>query len=189
MKFLYLLAIIISAAGCRNKSDSPKLIQQKDCIMFYDEFKNAITKKQKDTALNAINEAIRCDPNNKGFTSAKLRLLIELNEYKSAIDLIENYKSDDTSINMLHAVIKLKINAPESIDLLQKCYNQYNNEKEITKNNIMYKIALTNFFDGKEKALKEIQISKKTFITTDMKFNLESIEELINKYDKEKRFV
>lgn len=171
--------------SCNSKSDNQKSIKRSDCIIFYKKFKEEVIKGQTKNALIAIDKAINCDPNNESFKSNKLRLLIELSKYNDAIKLINSYKSDDNSFKMLKAVLKLKNKDTKAIDLLRECYNRYKNEREITTDNLIYKIALTNFFDGEEKALKEIETSRTNSIEENIKTNLDTLEELITQYDKQ----
>lgn len=185
MKLIYLLVITMSILGCNSKSENQKSIERSDCIIFYKKFKEEVIKGQKKNALIAIDKAINCDPNNESFKSNKLRFLIELSKYNDAIKLIDSYKSDDNSFKMLTAVLKFKNKDAKAIDLLRECYNRYKDEREITTDDLIYKIALTNFFDGKEKALKEIDISRTNSKEENVKINLETLEELINQYDKQ----
>lgn len=186
MKYISLLLINLTFifASCQTKTDSSKLKENSDCVIFYKKYKEATVSQQIDSALNYIDKAIKCDPNNASFKSNKIRFLISINKYKDAIEVVNTYSSKDTSLKMLEAVLKLKLETSDSKDLLQRCYDEYKQDKQMTNDKLVYKIALTNYFKNKDEALKEIEYSKKKSSEEYERTNLEALEELIKKHDK-----
>ncbi|RYF09914.1 MAG: tetratricopeptide repeat protein, partial [Flavobacteriales bacterium] len=137
MKFIYLLFINLSLnlASCQTKTDNVKLSEKNVCTIFYKKFREAVVSENAENALTYIDQAIKCDPTNESFKSNKLRFLIELGKYEKAIELINNFNSNDTSFKMLKAVLKLKIKDSDSKGLLKQCYNEYRSAKKITSDN------------------------------------------------------
>ncbi len=87
---------------------------------------------------------------------------------------------------MLKGIIKLKDSNPQSEKLLVNSYDEFNQIKNPTSSNLIYKIALDNYFKEKEYSLNQVEEFKQTYKDKPYENqNIEALQELINKETKE----
>lgn len=80
----------------------------------------------------------------------------------------------------------MKINDANSKKILEECYSEFNKMKEPTSSNLFYKIALDNYFKGKDYSLNQVKEFKQTYKDKPYENqNIEALQELINKETKE----
>lgn len=158
---ILIINFIFVLGSCQTKTDTKNVepSKNKDCKIFYQKFKQAVIEQKSDSAVIHINNAIDCDPKNNGFKNSKLRFLISINKYDNAISTINEFDSLDKSMEFIKGVLKLKINDSGAVALLRKSYKDFKSQ-EINSDTLLYKLALTNFFDNKDMVLKEIEQTK-----------------------------
>ncbi|MDN3673044.1 hypothetical protein QWY99_08290 [Flavobacterium branchiarum] len=188
---------LLLLSNCSNKVKSnpnPTVINNKteddfsDCKKIYKKFNNKFALEENDSALIYINQAIKCNPKSSNYKFTKVRFLVETKNYNDAIiqldELIIN--SEDPAFKMEKGTIFLKINEKNAIKALRDAYNDYDKIQNPTSNNQFCKIALDNYFKGKEYALKEIDKFKENYKDKGYENqNINFLEELINKETKE----
>jgi len=186
MKYAILIINFIFVLGsCQTKSDTKNIepAKSQDCKIFYQKFKQAVIEQKSNGAIIQINNAINGNPKNYGYKNSKLRFLISIGKYEDAISTRRKLDSPDKSMEFLKAVLKLKINDSGAITLLRKSYQDFKSQ-EINSDTLLYKVALTNFFENKDIALREIEeynINLQNYI----KRNLKVLESLIKAKNKD----
>lgn len=159
-----------------------------DCKKIYKKFNNKFVLEENDSALIYINQAIECNPKNTNYKFSKIRFLIGINNYKDAIKQTNELIliSNDPSFKLLKGILMLKTNDSNSLKLLNESYTEYKQIKDPTSGNLFYRIALDNFFKGKDYSLNEVKKFKDIYKGKAYENqNINALEELINNETKE----
>lgn len=129
-----------------------------NCKEIYKKYNEKYVLEENDSALVYINQAIECNPKNSEYKYTKIRFLVEIRNYNDAIKQLDKFilNSDDPAFKMQKGILMLKINDTNSKQTLEECYSEFNKLKEPTSINSFYKIALDNYFKGKEYSLNEV---------------------------------
>lgn len=193
-KFTVLSTLIIAVflSNCDgNKKAIKNIAQEKDysiCKKSFKKYKEKFIAEENDSALIYINKAIECNPSNNSYKNSKVAFLITIENYNDAIKQLDELISitNDPTFRLQKGVVRLKINDHKSKELLNSSYNEFNEIKKPTSGNQFYKIALDNYFKGKEYALKEIEKVKQIYKDQPYESqNFKALEELINTERKE----
>lgn len=193
-KLLFIFAYLLSLLNCNNnnnKKATNDLITEKEevkCKEIYKKFNEKYVLEENDSALIYIDEAIKCNPKNNKYKYSKIKFLIEIKNYDDAIKQLDKFilLSNDPAFKLQKGVLLLKIKDEKSKQILEECYYEYQKLKEPTSNNLFYKIALDNYFEGKEYSLNEILKCKRQYQGKDYELqNIKVLEELINNKSKE----
>lgn len=75
---------------------------------------------------------------------------------------------------------------PSATNDLQNIYTQYKNDSKLTSSNVVYKVALDNYFNDKIYALNQINDYRKVYKSRYDIQNLDAAEEFIKSVDKDK---
>ena len=76
------------------------------------------------------------------------------------------------------------MNVPSIDNDLRKIYGQYKNNKQLTSSNLIYKIALDNYFNDRNYALNQLKEYRKVYITEYDVQNLDAAESLVKSLGK-----
>jgi hypothetical protein len=195
MKLLYILFIILfttTVSSCQNKTQNTTqkaIVKEKpECEALYNKYLENFSLQKKDSALYYIDKCIKCDTSQQDNKYIKVQLLISMKDYKNAILGLEELRSDidDPTFKMQKGILMLKINDANSKKILEECYSEFNKMKEPTSSNLFYKIALDNYFKGKDYSLNQVKEFKQTYKDKPYENqNIEALQELINKETKE----
>lgn len=182
-------------SNCQNKNTVVKNnvnnVEKKsanDCKAIFRKFNEKLVVEENDSAFYYLDKAIECDPKNNSFKYSKVKFLTNIKKYEDAIKQLDELTSNSTdpSLKMQKGILKLKINAVDSKNVLEKCYAEFNQIEKPTSSNSLYKIALDNYFKGKEYSLNKIKKFRQEYMgkpyETD---NINALEELIKKESKE----
>ncbi len=182
---LFLLTSLLSS--CQNKN-SIKSDTKTECKIFYKKYNQKIISEENDSAIYYIDKAINCNSQNVNYKYYKVQFLVSLKKYKEAIVGLNEIKTDviDPAIKMENGILKLKINDPSSEKILKECLNDYNLISKPTSSNLFYKIALENYFNGKDKAMIEIQKYKNIYNEPYETQNINALIQSIQKDEKKK---
>lgn len=187
-KFTVLSTLIFTVflSNCEGNKKVINISQEKDysiCKKSFKKYKEKFIAEENDSALIYINKAIECNPNNNSYKNSKVAFLITIENYNDAIKQLDELISitNDPAFRLQKGVVRLKINDEKSKELLNNSYNEFNEIKNPTSSNQFYKIALDNYFKGKEYALKEIEKVKQIYKDQPYESqNFKALEELIN---------
>jgi predicted Zn-dependent protease len=187
---LLLLANCSNKRTTSNKTTSNTVIVKENskCKEIYKKYNEKYVLEENDSALIYINQAIECNPKSSDYKFTKIRFLVEIKNYNDAIKQLDEFilNSDDPAFKTQKGTLLLKINDKSSIKILSESYNDYKKIKNPTSNNQFYKIALDNYFEGKEYALKEVEKFKQTYKGKGYENqNINVLEELIKNETKE----
>jgi lipopolysaccharide biosynthesis regulator YciM len=190
IQLLNILLLITTISSCQNKKNITEknvIKENPECEILYNKYIEKFSNSEKDSALFYIDKCIKCDTSKKDNKYIKAQLLISMKDYKNAILTFNDIKSDDDpALKMQKGVLMLKINDPNSIKVLKECYNEFNQIKEATSSNLFYRIALDNYFKGKEYSLNEVvKFKEKNKGKAYENQNIKALEDLINKENKE----
>ena len=194
-KFLILTTsiFVLLLSNCNNKKNIVSSTIQKndyaECKVFFDKYKKKMIIEENDSALIYIDKAIKCNPNNNSYKNSKVNFLISIKNYKEADKQLDELITitNDPAFRLLKGIIKLKDSDPQSEKLLVNSYDEFNQMKEPTSNNLFYKIALDNYFKGKDYSLNQVKEFKQTYKDKPYENqNIEALQELINKETKER---
>jgi hypothetical protein len=187
--FYNFLVLISTVSSCQNKTNIAEKSATKEkakCVILYDKYIEKFSARENDSALYYIDKCIKCDPSKNDNKYAKVQLLISMRDYKNAILVFSDFKLDDPALKMQKGVLMLKINDTKAENILQESFLEFCKIKELTSSNQFYKIALDNYFKGKEYALEEINKFKVTFKGKDYETqNINALESLIKSENKE----
>lgn len=178
-------------SNCQNKDTIGKTTSaiktNLNCKEIIHKYNEKFIAEENDSALIYINQAIKCNPKSSNYKFTKVRFLVETKNYNDAIiqldELIIN--SEDPAFKMEKGIIFLKINDKNAIKALRDAYNDYDKIQNLTSNNQFCKIALDNYFKGKEFSLAEIQKYKEKFKEPYEIQNINTLEQLILNNNKE----
>lgn len=188
---------LLLLSNCSNKVKSninPTVINNKtekdfsDCKKIYKKFNNKFALEENDSALVYINQAIKCNPKSSNYKFTKVRFLVETKNYNDAITQLDELiiNSEDPAFKMEKGIILLKINDKNAIKTLRDAYNDYNKIQNPTSNNQFCKIALDNYFKGKDYSLIEVEKFKERYKDKPYEMqNITALEGLIKSKDKE----
>lgn len=180
-KISLIFCLIILSASCQNKVTDIK------CEEFFKKYKEKFSNSDSDSARYYIKSAMECAPENKGYINNAIQLYIKINDYQNAIIQVEKLKDNgsDISLDFMISVLKLKMGNPSAKNDLKKNYIQYNADKMLTSSNLIYKVALDNYFNDKNYALNQLKDYRKVYTTEYDTQNLDAIENLIKSVDKD----
>ncbi|HFG0578558.1 hypothetical protein [Flavobacterium psychrophilum] len=193
-KFLILTTsiFVLLLSNCNNKKNIVSSTIQKndyaECKVFFDKYKKKMIIEENDSALIYIDKAIKCNPNNNSYKNSKVNFLISIKNYKEADKQLDELITitNDPAFRLLKGIIKLKDSDPQSEKLLVNSYDEFNQIKKPTSSNLIYKIALDNYFKGKDYSLNQVEEFKQTYKDKPYENqNIEALQELINKETKE----
>jgi hypothetical protein len=193
-KFLILTTsiFVLLLSNCNNKKNIVSSTIQKndyaECKVFFDKYKKKMIIEENDSALIYIDKAIKCNPNNNSYKNSKVNFLISIKNYKDADKQLDELITitNDPAFRLLKGIIKLKDSDPQSEKLLVNSYNEFNQIKKPTSSNLIYKIALDNYFKGKDYSLNQVEEFKQAYKDKPYENqNIEALQELINKETKE----
>jgi len=183
--FLLIISFTIFPNCEKNKEKRSITNVKNDCQKYLQKHFNTVVVKKNDSALYYVNKAIDCDPTSINYKFTKVKFLIRLKKYEDAEIALNPIKENDLALKMLDGILKLKINNSDSKNTLSKVYTEYNNIENPTSTQLFYKIALDNYFKGKEYSTNKILDYKKNFQSEYEKQNIGALEELILKETKE----
>lgn len=182
---------LLLLSNCNNKKTSNNVVIEKEnlkCKEIYKKYNDKYVLEENDSALIYINQAIECNPKSSNYKYTKIRFLVEIKNYNDAIEQLDKFiqNSDDPAFKMEKGIILLKINDKNAINVLSDSYNDYNKIQVPTSNNQFCKIALDNYFKGKEYSLNQVlkfkdEYKGKGYENQNIKF----LEDLINNETKE----
>ncbi|WP_395074839.1 tetratricopeptide repeat protein [Flavobacterium sp.] len=163
-KFQIVIIILVSVIffiNCNNKKlIKNELTEQKhsNCDFFLNKYSDKFMSGENDSALIYINKAIECNPNEFNYKDNKLIFLIATQSYIKAIEQLDelNSSNDDPAYKFQRGILMLKINDINAIKKLEQSYSEFNQISKLTSSNLFYKIALDNYFKGKEYSLNEV---------------------------------
>lgn len=184
---MYLLLL----SNCSNKKTNSNVVIEKEdlkCKEIYKKYNQKYVLEENDSALIYINQAIECNPKSTNYKYTKIRLLVETKNYNDAIKQLDKFilNSDDPAFKMEKGILMLKMNNVHFKQTLEECYSEFNKIKEPTSNNLFCKIALDNYFKGKEYSLNEILKFKNEYKGKGYENqNIKFLEDLINNETKE----
>lgn len=198
-KLIIILMSILLLSNCNDKAKSDKdssnslkkdleTNSSSNCKKMYKKFNEKFALEENDSALVYINKAIECDSKNSNYQFSKVRFLIGINKYQDAINQIDEllFISNDPTLKMLKAILMIKTNNSDFIKLLNKSYIEFNQIKSLTSSNQLYKIALDNYFKGKDYSLEEIKKYKELYKEKPYENqNILALENLIKNENKE----
>jgi len=176
MKKIFLFVFIIFFC-CRKKGNNTAVSQS--CDNYIKKFNQYLRDEKIDSALYYINEAIKCDPTKNEYKLKKVQYLISEQRYEMAYKSIDDFSNPSPEFIMMKGVIALKLNKNNSNKLLKEAYKEIQ-DKTKNVNNQYYKIALDNYFEGKDYALNQIKVYQKTY---DKKYYI-YISDLLEKHIK-----
>lgn len=178
-------------SNCQNKDTIVKTTSviktNLNCKEIIHKYNEKFIAEENDSALFYINKAIECNPKNNKYKDSKVRFLIGIKSYKEArLQLDELIKStNDPAFKLLKGIIKLKVKESDSRKFLDESYIEFSKINKPTSGNIFYKIALDNYFKGREFSLAEIQKFKEKFKEPYEIQNINALEQLILNNNKE----
>ncbi|OYQ51830.1 hypothetical protein [Flavobacterium aurantiibacter] len=186
---IYLLILLVTlSSSCQNKQPETKTVAKTDtkCLKLFQKYREKFVTSEKDSARDYIESAMKCAPENKNYINNAIQLYIKIGSYENAITQIEKLKSDgsDISLDFMISVLKLKMNVPSIDNDLRKIYGQYKNNKQLTSSNLIYKIALDNYFNDRNYALNQLKEYRKVYITEYDVQNLDAAESLVKSLGK-----
>lgn len=159
-----------------------------NCKTIFHAFNQKLMMEENDSALYYIDKAIECDPKNNNFKYNKVKFLTSIKKYPDAIKQLDDLSADaiDPTFKMQKGILKLKINEADAKKILEECYAEFNQIDKPTSSNSLYRIALDNYFKGKEYSLNEVKKFKQAYKDKPYENqNIDALEELINKETKE----
>lgn len=193
--FYMISAVLFSTlSSCQSKQADTKIQElandktNPECESLYNKYIEKAMNMEKDSAVIFLDKSIECDPKNIDYKYAKAQFLVQEKQYEQALSELDKIKIDnaDPSMRLYIAILKLKVNSPDSETVLKGIYDELQKMKKLTASNSFYKIALDNYFKGSEVALKEIA-AYKTIYTADHELqNIQALEGLIKSTTKEK---
>ena len=167
--------------------DSVKLYQEK-YLEFYQKWNiNSRNKVLIDSTLYYLNKQIEMNPRDYSLIIEKTIFLMKNNFYDKALLEIQIISEDGPFYKFLEGVISLKLDKDNSGKLLKEAHNEfieYAKEYEDI-NDILWKVILDNYFEGKDYALKEIEKYKNKAEDKYQLYLYEEVKELILKMSKE----
>lgn len=180
-KISVMLFLIIMNVSCQNKATNVK------CEDFFKKYKEKFSTTDIDSTRYYIESAMKCAPENKNFIDNSIQFYIKVADYKLAIKQVQKLKKDesDKSLDFMISVLKLKLGDSSAKNDLQKVYAKYKEDRQLTSSNVIYKIALDNYFNDKNYALKQLQDYHKVYTSGYDIQNLNAIENLIKSIDKD----
>lgn len=182
-KLLLVFCLTVLTSNCQNKTEDSN---DSKCKELFEKYKEKFSTSDIDSTQYYIESAMKCAPENKNFIDSSIRFYIKVADYKAAIKQIEKLKSDesDKSFDFMISVLKLKMGDFSSEKDLRIIYAEYKTDKQLTSSNLIYKIALDNYFNDKKYTLNQLKNYRKVYATEYDIQNLNAIEELIKTLDK-----
>lgn len=188
LNFLLLITTISSCQNKKNITEKNVTKENPECEILYNKYIEKFSTRENDSALYYIEKCIKCDPSKNENKYIKVQLLTSMKDYKNAILVFPDLKSgiDDPALKMQKGVLMLKINDVNSRKVLEECYAEFKKIEKPTSSNLIYKIALDNYFMGKEFSTKEVEKFKLTYKDKPYESdNIKAVESLIKNVDKE----
>jgi hypothetical protein len=183
-KLLLILCLAVFTSNCQNKTNESN---DSKCEELFKKYKEKFSTSDIDSTRYYIESAMKCAPENKNFIDNSIRFYIKVADYKVAIKQVEKLKDNrsDISLDFMISVLKLKMGNPTAKKDLKKIYIQYNADKSLTSSNLIYKVALDNYFNDKNYALNRLKDYRKAYTTEYDIQNLDAAENLIKSVDKD----
>ncbi|WP_370031899.1 hypothetical protein [Flavobacterium sp. 28YEA47A] len=184
--FIFLVTI---SSSCQNKQSDIRtttIKTDKECVKFFQKYKEKFVISENDSAQYYIESAMKCAPENKNYINNSIQLYIKIGSYENAIIQVDKLKRDrsDISLDFMILVLKLKMNVPTIDNDLRKIYKRYKDDKPLTSSNLIYKIALDNYFNDKKYALNQLKDYRRVYTTGYDIQNLDAAESLIKSLEK-----
>lgn len=191
-RILLLILLVTLSSSCQNKQPETKTEAKTEaktdtkCVKLFQKYKEKFVTSEKDSARYYIESAMKCAPENKNYVNNAIQLYIKIGSYENAITQVEKLKSEgsDISLDFMISVLKLKMNVPSVDNDLRKIYEQYKNDKQLTSSNLIYKIALDNYFNDGNYALNQLKEYRKVYTTGYDIQNLDAAESLVKSLGK-----
>jgi tetratricopeptide (TPR) repeat protein len=176
----------ILASSCKNaKNETIEIKDNKQCEEFNKKHMKFVIAEQNDSAIYYIDKAIECNPEHENYKFSKARFLIELNKYQEAEKVFLTFKNpEEPTIKMYIGILKLKTNDTQSENILRNVYSKFEKSESQNSTYFYYKIALDNYFNGKDYAINQIKQYKKEFTSAYELQNINALESLILTNDK-----
>ncbi len=169
----------ILASSCKNaKNETIEMKDKKQCEEFNKKHVNFVIAEQNDSAIYYIDKAIECNPEHENYKFSKVRFLIGLNKFGEAEKVFSTFnKPEEPTIKMQIGILKLKNNDERSENILKEVHSKLENLKSQNSTYFFYKIALDNYFKGKDYAMNQVKEYKKEYTTA---YELQNINTLEN---------
>ncbi|MDN3672122.1 hypothetical protein QWY99_03440 [Flavobacterium branchiarum] len=182
------ILLITSLLSCQSKSESKKNLEKEriadrpECEVIYNKYIEKASKMENDSAIYFLNKSINCDPANDGYKFSKAQFFVDKQEYQEALNQLNEIKADsiDPTLRLFSSVLKLKLNSDDADKDLSDVYSKIAKIKKPNSSNVFYKLALDNYFKGKDYALEQLKFCKKIYTTDYDKQNLDVLESYIN---------
>ncbi|MDB9837154.1 hypothetical protein OAC51_09705 [Flavobacteriaceae bacterium] len=164
------------------------------CETYNEKFIDYEMENQPDLALIYIDKAIECSsekPEGKQFYKfSKVNFLIRQKEFERASKILNTFNlKEELALQIMDATLDMKIGRDSVDEKLRLSYDKINHsssQKEIEV--LIYKIALDNYFKGKEYALSEINKVKKVHTDYNSKLLISTVEASVKEKTKEDVF-
>ncbi|MBE9577236.1 tetratricopeptide repeat protein [Flavobacterium proteolyticum] len=175
--FVFITFLLVSS--CKNaKIENIEIKDNKQCEEFNKKHVKFAIAEQNDSAIYYIDKAIKCNPEHENYKFSKVRFLIGLNKYEEAEKVLLTFKNpEEPTIKMNIGILKLKTNDAQSENILKDVHSKFENLKSKSSTYFFYKIALDNYFYGKDYALNQIKEYKREYTTA---YDLQNINALEN---------
>lgn len=183
-KLLLIFCLAVFTSNCQNKTNESN---DSKCKELFKKYKEKFSTSDIDSTRYYIENAMKCAPENKNFIDNSIRFYIKVADYKVAIKQVEKLKDNGSNISLdfMISVLKLKMGNASAKNDLKKNYIQYNTDKLLTSSNLIYKVALDNYFNDKNYALNQLKDYRKVYTTEYDTQNLDAVENLIKSVGKE----
>ncbi len=156
MKALIFISLTFLVSNCNNTKNSLEFerIEEKYVLSYENWSLEPDSKSKQDSVLLYINEMINVSKDDF-YKVEKIKFLCRIEKYNEALAVFETFKEQKSfTTDLLHTLIKLKINPKDEIPL-QAVYQKWKNKKLTVEENL-YKIGLDNYFQGNDYAINEI---------------------------------
>lgn len=157
---------------------------QSDCVELYNKYVNNDFEENSKKALEYLNRAIECDPDNSDYRFEKVRFYILNKNYDMALKSAKNL-NDRALENLMKGIILLKLDKKdEGIENLKSALKFYDNSKS-SDEELMFStefniIILKNIIESKNSAISFLHLKRKDY-SKDYQINsFNHLEELIN---------
>lgn len=187
-KILLLLSLGALTSNCQNKANDLNDSNDSKCKELFEKYKTKFSTSDIDSTRYYIESAMKCAPENINFINNSIQFYIKVADYKAAITQVGKLKSEgsDKSLDFMISVLKLKLGDSSAKNDLQKIHSHYKDDKQLTSSNLIYKIALDNYFGDKNYALNQLKEYRKVYTSEYDIQNLDVVEELLKSVNKEK---
>jgi hypothetical protein len=173
VKYIFILIFGVTLLQSCNGQNKIKKPIDEDCNKFNDSAMSFVSKQNFIAAVDMINLAVNCDPENNVFIRNKGMILANAGFYKECIYFIDENKKHFTKIEVLSTSAECYYNLndttmfdslkTEALIEIETLFNKTKNES-----NLIAYLTVLKQFDGKNKALQVLNSNKDLFTTSDM---------------------